>query len=117
MLLEFDGANGGVDLQGSMEVCVVGAGQRGEELRGPGTGVAAVAGKALVDLEGVAGGERDEEAFAAHGGKILVVLDAVEAVVIRYLVLVDENIVGTLEGRRNDEAAALVVQGGQDDRG
>ncbi len=33
------------------------------------------------------------------------------------LVLVDEDLVGALEWRRHDEAAALVVERRQDDRG
>jgi hypothetical protein len=116
VLLELNGANGGVYLQGSMKVCVMGSREDGEELRGPGTCVAAVDGQALVYLEGAAGRERDEETLAAHGAEVFVVLDAVEAVAVSYLILVDENLVGTFEGRRNDEAAPLVVQGGQNDR-
>ncbi len=51
VLLELDGADGGVDLQGRLEAGVELAGELGEEVRGPGAAVAAVGGKALVDLE------------------------------------------------------------------
>ena len=99
-----------------MEVCVVGAGQGGQKLRGPGTAVATVQGEALVDLQGVASGKRDQEPLAAHVEQIFVALDAVETVVVGHLVLVDEDLVGALERWRNDEVAALVVERGQNDR-
>ncbi len=117
MLLEFDRADGGVDLQRRVEVNVVGTGQGGEKLRNPGAAVAPVYGKALVDLQGVTGGEGDQQVFAAHVQKIFIVLDAVEAVAVSYPVLTDEDLVRALERRRNDEAAALVVEAGQDDGG
>src|SRR6266853_1598180 len=53
VLLEFDGADGGVDLQRRVEVSVVGTGQGGEKLRNPGAAVAPVCRKAFVDLQGV----------------------------------------------------------------
>ena len=49
-LLELNGADGGVDLQRRVEAGVVSAGQRGQKLRGPGTAVAAVGRKTLIDL-------------------------------------------------------------------
>ena len=48
--------------------------------------------------------------------QIFVVLDAVEAVAVGDLVLADENLARSLERRGNDEAAALVVERGKDDR-
>ena len=110
VLLEFDRADGGVDLQRRVEVSVVGASQGGEKLRDPGAAVAPVCGKAFVDLQGVTGGERDQQALVAHVQKIFVVLDAVEAVAVGDLILMDENLVRALERRRNDEAATLVVE-------
>jgi len=86
-------------------------------LRGPGTAVATVQGEALVDLQRVACGERDQEPFAAHVEQIFFALDAVEAVVVGHLVLVDEDLVGAPERWRNDEVAALVVERRQNDGG
>ncbi len=117
VLLEFDCADGGVDLQRRVKVSVVSASQSGEKLRDPGAAVASIYGKALVDLQGVTFGEGDQQPFAAHVQKIFVVPDAVEAVAVSYLVLMDEDFVRALERWRNDEAAALVVEAGQDDGG
>src|SRR6266851_4868626 len=117
VLLEFDCADGGVDLQRRVKVSVVSASQSGEKLRDPGAAVASIYGKALVDLQGVTFGEGDQQPFAAHVQKIFVVPDAVEAVAVSYLVLTDEDFVRALERWRNDEAAALVVEAGQDDGG
>jgi len=116
VLLELDGADGGVDLQGSVKVRVVGAGHRSEELRGPGTAVAAIYGEALVYLEGVAERESDKKPVVAHVQEVIVVLNAAEAVAVRDLILVDENLVGAFEGWRDDETAALVVERRKDDR-
>ena len=115
MLLELNRANGRVDLQRRMKVSIVRSGERRKELGGPGAAVAAICRKALVDLQAVICGEGDEQPFAAHAQKIVVVLNAVEAVTVGYLILVDKNLVGAFEWRRNNEAAALVVQAGQDD--
>ncbi len=57
LLLELDGADGGVDLERGVEAGVVGAGQGGEKLRGPGTAVAAIVWEAVVDEEGSADGD------------------------------------------------------------
>ncbi len=48
-MLEFHGADGGVDLERSVEAGVVRAGQIVEELSGPGAAVTAVGWEALVD--------------------------------------------------------------------
>ena len=117
VLLEFDRADGGVDLQRGVKLSVMSAGHGGEKLRDPGAAVAAVCGKALVDLQDAAFGEGDQQPFVAHVEKIFVVLDAVEAVAVSDHILTDENLARALERRRNDEAAALVVEGGQDDGG
>ena len=117
VLLELDGADSGVDLQGRVEVLVVGAGKIGEELRGPGAAVAAVDGEAVVDVEGVADRETYEQLLIAHVEEVVVVLDAVQAVAVGHLILVDENLVGAFESGRHDEAATLVVERGQDDGG
>ena len=42
-----------------VEAGVVGAGEGGEELRGPGTAVAAVVREAVIDEQGAAGGDGD----------------------------------------------------------
>src|ERR1700722_8003647 len=114
VLLELDGADGGVDLQGRLEAGVELAGELGEEVRGPGTAVAAGDGEALVDLQAGGDGERDEEAFVAHAVEIGVILDAGETVAIGDLVLVEQDLVRALERRRNDESAALVVESGKE---
>lgn len=54
--LKLDGANGGVYLEGGVEVGVVRDGQGGEELCRPGPAVAAIARKALIDAERLARG-------------------------------------------------------------
>ena len=117
MLLEFDRPDGGVDLERGMEVRVVGAGQRGEKLSSPGAAVAAIHGEALIDLQSVAGGEGDEEPLIAHVHKVFLALNTIEAIAVSYFILVDQYFVRALERRRNDEAAALVVEGRQDNRG
>jgi hypothetical protein len=98
-----------------MEVRVVRAGHRGEELRGPGTAVAAVHGQTVIDLEGGARRERDQEAVPAHVEEIFVILDAVEAVAVGYKILVDEYVVRAFERWGDDETATLVVETGQDE--
>jgi hypothetical protein len=100
-----------------VKVSVVRTGQSGEKLRNPGTAVAPIGGKALVDLQTVTGGEGDQQPFVAHVQEIFVVLDAVEAVAVGYLILTDEDLMRALEWPRNDEASALVVEAGQDDGG
>lgn len=116
-LLELDGADRGVDLEGSVEAHIVSAGQGGEELRGPRAAVTAVGGEAVVDDEDVAGGEGDEKLLGAELEDVGVVLDAVESVAVGDLVLTEEDLVGAFEGWRDDEAAALVVEGGKKDWG
>ncbi len=100
-----------------MEASVEGAGERGQELRGPGTAVAAIGWETLIDLKGGACGNGDQELLAAHSLEVVVVLDAVEAVAVGYLILADEYLVGALERPGNDEVAALVVECGQNDGG
>ena len=114
-LLELHGADGGVDLQRCVEAHVVGAGHGGEELCGPGTAVAAISGKALVDDEDVADGNGDEETMVAEVDDVIVVLDAVETVAVGDLVLAEQDLVRAFERRRHDETAALVVERGQQD--
>src|SRR6202022_2625259 len=87
------------------------------KLCNPRAAEAPVYGKALVDLQGVAVGERDQQPFAAHVEKIFIVPDAVEAIAVGYLILVDEDLVRASERWRNDEAAALVVEAGKGDWG
>ena len=67
----------------------------------------------LVDLESSSVGDADQKALAAEVEEVFVVLDAVEAVAVGDLVLVEEDLVRTLERRRNDEAAALVIERGR----
>ena len=55
--------------------------------------------------------------LAAEVEDVVVVLDAVEAVAVGDLVLVEEDLVRAFERARDDELAALVVERGQDDRG
>lgn len=117
MLLEFDGADSGVDLQRCVEVGVVCAGDGSKEFCSPGAAVTTVQGKPLVDLQGVCGRKRDQETFAAQCEEVFIVLNAVEPVTLGYLVLMYEDVVGPSERWRHDEAAAPVVEGWQDDRG
>ena len=114
-LLELDGADGGVDLEGGVELGVVRAGHGCKELGGPGAGVAAVCGKAVVDLQAGACRDGDEDPLFAHVEEVVVVADAVEALAVGDLVLADEDLVGAFECVRDDEVAALVVERGQDD--
>lgn len=65
-LLELNRADGGVDLQGSVEASVVGTGEVGEETGRPGTAVATICGEAIIYLQGAVGGQRDEHPLAAH---------------------------------------------------
>jgi len=51
-----------------------------------------------------------------HAVKVDVVLDAGETVAVGDLVLVEKDLVGALERRGNDESAALVVEGGKQNR-
>ena len=113
MLLKFDSADGGVDLQRAVEVGVVGAGQGDQELCRPGSAVSAVCRKTIVNLQAVVGRKGDEEPFAAQVQNVSIILDPVEAIAIGHLVLSDQNLVGTLEWRGNDETPALVVERGQ----
>lgn len=99
-----------------MEVSVVGTRQIGEELRSPGTAVAAIYGKAFVHIESAVNGERDEKPTVAHLQKISVIANAVETVAVSYEVLVDEDLVGAPKRRRNDETATLVIESGREDR-
>src|SRR5580704_13073426 len=101
VLLEFDSPDSGVNLQCSVKVRIVRTGQSGEKLRCPRAAVAPVCWEAFIDLQSVAVRQRNQQAFASHVVKVVVVLDAVEAVAVSYLVLMDENLVGTPERRRN----------------
>jgi hypothetical protein len=117
VLLELDGADRGVDLQIGVEVGVVRAGQRGEELRGPRAAIATVGWQTLVDFEGTADWNGNQKPLVTHVEEGVVVLDAVQAVVVSHKILVDEDLVGAFESRRNDETAPLVIERGQDDGG
>lgn len=109
VVLELDGADGGVDLERCMEAGVVGLRHGGEELGDPGAAEAAVGGEAVVDAEGDAFGDGDELAGAAFVEQVDVVEDAVEAVAVGHEVLVDEDFVRAEE--RGDDAAAGAVGG------
>jgi hypothetical protein len=100
-----------------VEVGVVSPGQGSKKFCGPRAAVAAVHGKLLVDLQGIRGGKGDQEMFAAQVEKVFIVLNAVEAFALGYLVLVHKDVVGPSERWRNDEAATPVVKGWQKDRG
>ena len=63
----------------------------GEEVRGPGTRVAAVFRQAIVDAQGLAFGQGYELLFAAEVEQIGVVLNAGEAVVVGHLILVEQD--------------------------
>jgi hypothetical protein len=115
MLLELYSADGGVDLQRSVEAGVVSAGEISKKTSGPGAAEAAIRREAIVDLHRAIDGEGDEQSLAAHVAEIFVVLDAVEAVTVGDCVLAEKNFAGALERRRNDEAAALVIERGEDD--
>ncbi len=113
-LLELDGADGGVDLERGLEAGEVLAGEGVEEEGGPGAAEAAVGGEAVVDAEGVVGGDGDEDAGGAHVVEVGVVMDAFEAVAVGDEVLAEEDLMRAFEGRGYDEAAAPVVEGGED---
>ncbi len=110
VLLELDGANGGVDLERFVEAASEVARDVTEELRGPGAGVASVEGEAIVDGECGAGGEGDEHAPFPHGIEVGVILYAAETVLIGHLILVEENGVRADEGGGHEETAVLVVK-------
>jgi hypothetical protein len=55
--------------------------------------------------------------LVAHFEEVVIILDALQAVAVRDLVLVQKDLAGALKRRWNDEAAASVVEGGEDDRG
>ncbi len=109
VVLKFDGANGGVDLERRVEAGVVSLGHGGEELRDPGAAEPAVKREALVDVESCAFGDGDELAGAALVEEIIVVEDAVEPVAVRHKVLVDEDFVRAVE--RGEDAAVGAVGG------
>jgi hypothetical protein len=100
-----------------MKAGVVRPGQCGEELRCPRTAVAAVGREAFIDLQSAVDGHGDEHLLAAHIHEIVVILDAIETVAVGDLVLTQEDFARAFEGWRNDEAATLVVESGQDDGG
>jgi hypothetical protein len=101
-LLESDGADGGVDLEWRVEGGVVVAGEDAEEGGGPGAGEAAVFGETVVDAEGITFGQGYELILAAKVEQVGIVSDAVEAVMVGHLILVEENFVGAVERWRND---------------
>jgi hypothetical protein len=94
----------------------VSSGQGRKKLRRPRPAIAAIQGKALINLQGVIRGKCDQEPLAAHVQKIFVVLNTIETIAVGYLILVNENLMGALERWRNDETAAFVIKTGQDDR-
>jgi hypothetical protein len=53
----------------------------------------------------------------AHFEEVVIILDPLQAVAVRDLVLVQKDLAGALKRRWNDEAAASVVEGREDDRG
>jgi hypothetical protein len=117
VLLKFDRADSGVYLQRTVEVGVVRARHIGEERRGPRAGVAAVRGQTIIDLQRVACGERNQYPLTPHLDEIGVVLNAIEALAVSNLILMQEDLVGTFQGWRNDEASTLVVEQWKDGRG
>ena len=117
LLLELDGADGGVDLERRVEAGVVGAGQVGEKLGGPGAAVAAVYGEAVVDLQGCAGRGGTTRLWRRRSRMSSSSLDAVEAFAVGDFVLMEEDLVRAFERAWDDELAALVIERRQDDRG
>jgi hypothetical protein len=117
MLLEFDGADRGVYLQRRVKVGVVCPRHVGEELRGPGAGITAVYGQAIVYFQGAVRGQRDQHPLASHIEEVGVVLDAVEALAVGNFVLVQKDLVGAFEGWGDDETSALVVEHGKNGGG
>ena len=90
--LKFDGAHGGVDLQGAMEAGVVAARQVSEETRCPGTGIAAIGGQVGIDAERGAGREGNDVSAGLELVELGVVLDADQAFGLIPLVLSGEGL-------------------------
>ena len=109
VVLELDGADGGVDLEGRVEAGVVGLSHGGEELGDPRAAEAAVGWEAVVHAQGSAFGDGDELAGTAFVDEVVVVEDAVEAVTVGHEVLVDEDLVRAVE--RSEDAVAGPVGG------
>ena len=110
-LLDGESADGGVDLERGVEGGVVVAGQDGEEFRGPGSGEAAILGQVEVDVDGFVFGQGYELLCAAEVEQFGVVADAVAAVAVGHLILVEQDFVGAVERLGDDEVAAAVVEG------
>src|SRR5258708_565099 len=116
MLLEFDRANGRVDLQRRMEVSVVSTGQRSQKLCSPRPAVTSVQGQPLINLQGVRSRKRDQETLAAHAQQIVITLNTIQAVTFGYHVLANQDVMRPSKRRRDDQTAALVVKTRQKDR-
>ena len=86
-LLVLDRADGGADFERAVELGSVGAGQVGEEARGPGAAVAVVLGQVAVDGERGGDGHGDQELAGDAVGEIVFVLDALQAIGVGLLVL------------------------------
>lgn len=82
VLLEFNRTDGRVDLQRSMEVGIVCAGQCSKKLRRPRATVATICGEPLIDLQSAIGRKIDEQMLAAHVDEVLIVLNATEPVMV-----------------------------------
>ena len=116
VVLELDGADGGVDLERRVEAGVVGLRHGGEELRDPGTAEAAIERQAVVDAEGGAFRDGDELADATLVEEVVVVEDAVEAVAVGHEVLVDKDFVRAVERGEDAAVGAIVGQLRQEER-
>ena len=99
-----------------MEAGVVGARKVLEELRSPGAAEAAIFVEALIDVHAGVDRQGNQGSLTAHVGDVVVVLDAVESFTVGNLILPDEDLVGAFEWGGHDQAAALVVEGGEDER-
>lgn len=87
-----------------------------EELGSPGPAEAAVLVEAIINVHASVYGEGNEGLLTAHLGNVVVVLNAVETFAVGDLILPDEDLMGSLERGGHDEAAALVIERGEDER-
>ncbi len=115
-LLDGDGADGGIDLEGRVEGGVEVAAEDREKGGGPGAGVAAVFRQAIVDGEGLGFREGYELLFAAEVEQVGVIADTVKAITVGHFVLVEQDFAGAAQRCRHDQATAAVIQRGDTER-
>jgi len=113
VLLEFDGADGGVDLQGRVKLRVVRHAPWWRETARPRDGNSGGLREGARRSVERYWGKRDKQPVVAHVQEIFVALNAVETFVVGYLILADEDLARALQRPRNDEASAFVVETGR----